>query len=258
MSMPSPFELGGRIGSNISEGIGDVLDVRNIDKILSQASSSTDPNAIEEALKSVRSSISPRGQANAMQALESFVQRGQTKKQNQAYLNLGIDPNLPDAIKLQMVKNQSGKNAPKDMSGAIQALDTMEHLIKGSGIGQLGGNLNYSPEARRNRGLFTASQAAILPILKQIFPRGMTEKEFLIAEQKWIPQPNESEDTIAGKIQGLRQILQSSNPQQAMQQSLQSIGISPQAQTTQMRDKNGDVYDIPNEHIEQARAQGFI
>lgn len=258
MSMPSPFEMGAAVGGNVSRGIGDALDSRSIDKILREASNSRDPNAIDKALQAVRTQVSPRGQANAMQALQSLSQQNQAQQQATAYQKLGIDPNLPDAVKMQILKNQGGKNAPKDMGGAVNALNTMESLIKAPGIGQLGGNLNFTAEARRNRGLFTASQAAVLPILKQIFPRGMTEKEFLIAEEKWIPQPNESQASIEGKIQGLRQILQSSNPQQAMQQSLQSVGLNPQQQKPiEMKDAQGNIYDIPAEFVEQARSQGL-
>lgn len=114
--------------------------------------------------------------------------------------------NDPD-LKKEMVKQLiSGKQATPDMSGTINALNTLESLVGKEGIG-LVGRANFNEKARYNRGQFESTQAAILPLFKSMFPRGMTEKEFKFIQEHYIPQASDSEAKIRGKIQGLKNLV---------------------------------------------------
>ena len=92
-----------------------------------------------------------------------------------------------------------------------------------------------------------------MPLFKSMFPRGMTEKEFKVVMDQWIPQPSDSAARIKGKIEGLKQLM--------AEQEGGMPGQSGQAGkpgAIEMRDAQGNVYDIPQELVEQARAQGLL
>lgn len=111
---------------------------------------------------------------------------------------------------------KGGEYGGSNLKAAANALDDLEGLIDKSGIGLIGA-LNPSSEARKNRGIFKSTQAAILPIFKKMFPRGLTEKEFKYIQDNWIPQSNDSEATIRGKIEGLRELaVQQGGPEQVL------------------------------------------
>lgn len=112
---------------------------------------------------------------------------------------------VENLMKGQQASRQAQANKP-DVSGAVKALDTLEDMVSKSGIGFLG-QVNPSAEARKNRGIFQSTQAAILPLFKGMFPRGMTEKEFKFIQENYIPQANDTEEKIRGKILGLRQLI---------------------------------------------------
>lgn len=154
---------------------------------------------------------------------------------------------------LQSLK-QTQSQAPKQEAPnpGIQALAEIESLIGQEGIG-FTGSINPGGKAQFNRGKFKSLQAAILPIFKSMFPRGMTEKEFKFIQSNYIPQVSDTEDTIKGKIEGLRQLLgdqQGQQPQGMQQQNSNQV--------VQMRDQEGNVYDIPQHLIEQAQQKGLI
>lgn len=113
---------------------------------------------------------------------------------------------------LELLKSQGKTSDQQDFSGVNQALDTLEGLLGKTGIGK---SSMFNPltgfgalgEASKNRGLFESTQAAILPLFKSLFPRGMTEKEFKFIQEHYIPQATDTESKIQGKIQGLRQLI---------------------------------------------------
>lgn len=93
-------------------------------------------------------------------------------------------------------------------------LDKLENLTNESGIGFFG---EYNPlgEAAAHRGKYTSLTAGLLPAFKSLFPRGFTEREFKVIQDKYIPKYGERISTQKGKIQGLRTIF--SNLQQGKQ-----------------------------------------
>lgn len=104
-------------------------------------------------------------------------------------------------------KLSKSKIDPTIINKAQNAYKRYKELVDEPGIGTSGNWLNYSDEAIQNRGEFEGLEASIMPIFKQIFPRGMTEKEYLRAAEKYIPQYGEMQSTIRGKLKSLDNLL---------------------------------------------------
>lgn len=197
--------------------------------------------------------------------ISGYHQQKQSQAQNQALENIpglqGIGQLAPDMQKLlaPLLLKQQQQQLDTGPNPAISALDSLEKMVGQTGIGT-SGFLNPSSEARYNRGKFESLQAAILPLFKSMFPRGMTEKEFKFIQDKYIPQASDTEQKIKGKIAGLRQLV-------ASPESTQSL-LSPQAassgKTLSFKDAKGQFYDIPEEvsqspeFAEQAKQLGLM
>jgi len=261
MSMPSPFELGSAIGGNISTGFREAADVSAIDKILGEASQSQDPNAVNNAMHAILRSVSPQNQQQAVSLLQGKVSQMKQKQTEEALQKQGLEPslaNLDVGIQKEIIKGKLGKGAA-NTEGAAKALDQLESLIGKPGIGLLNANFKgLSKEALSNKGKFESTKAAVLPLFKQLFPRGMTEKEFLIVMEDFMPKYNDSEAKIKGKIEGLRGMLQSGQvPGQTNAKVPFPQSIGSNNKPIEMRDAEGTVYDIPSHLVEQAKAQGL-
>lgn len=163
------------------------------------------------------------------------------------------DPKIRHSIVQSLLKGKQDRANKPDLSGPLQALDNLESLVGKEGIGTLG-SANFRAKARYNRGEFESTQAAILPIFKSFFPRGMTQDEFNYVKEHYIPQPTDSEAKIRGKIKGLRALVQQ---QGGMPSELDKSMTQFQGKTKEMRDSQGNVYDIPEHLFNQARAQGL-
>jgi len=194
------------------------------------------------------------------QALGNISQQPQNLNDEQKFLRFAQQtqghPQQENLIKfyLQSLK-QSAANVPEaqQQNPAVKALQEVESLIGQEGIGFLG-KLNPSDKARFNRGKFQSLQAAVLPLFKQMFPRGMTEKEFKFIQQNYIPQTSDTEETIKGKIAGLRQLLgdQSGQPMQGQQQPQQQVSA-----TLKVYDKSGKVVGTISAEEANQLPQGY-
>lgn len=71
--MPSPFEIGGAIGNNISGAFRQSRDISAIDQILQDASN--DPDAMDNAMRSIISKVSPERQQQAYELLKGKQQQ---------------------------------------------------------------------------------------------------------------------------------------------------------------------------------------
>lgn len=174
--------------------------------------------------------------------LENEKQQGKNQELQQALASLSQQPNQqnlsPEQKYLQFAQAVAGRPDSKDLSQnyleslkqtqaarpeqqapnpGINALAQLESLIGQEGIG-FQGAFNLSGKSRFNRGKFKSLQSALLPLFKANFPRGMTEKEFKIVMDEWIPRPDDTEDTIRGKIEGLKQLISGQGMPQQMQQ----------------------------------------
>jgi len=140
---------------------------------------------------------------------QSSASKQQQMQENENLKRLGFDVEglSPELKKVFIEKALAQKqDSQSNLNTALSALDEMESLIKQPGIGKLGA-WNPSDEARKNRGLFESLQASILPMFKQLFPRGMTQSEFQRIMNEWVPQAGDTESKIQGKIQGLRKLI---------------------------------------------------
>lgn len=161
------------------------------------------------------SGLAQGSQVAATEIPRMLMGQQQGRQENEALKRFGTDitgihdPKMRQLIVQNQLKGQGNK---PDLSGAINALNTLESLVEKRGIGK---GTRFSPftgfglgpESRRNRGEFESTQAAILPLFKSMFPRGMTEKEFKFIQEHYIPQAFDTEEKIRGKIKGLRQLV---------------------------------------------------
>jgi hypothetical protein len=119
---------------------------------------------------------------------------------------------LPQEFQLEIAKGhfrqkqESQIQKQQSLEQAANSLDRMEALIPESGIG-MSGAINPSGKAAFNRGEFSSLQASLIPLFKQMFPR-MTNYDLKIIQDNYIPKASDREETIRGKINGLRQMLQ--------------------------------------------------
>lgn len=127
-----------------------------------------------------------------------------------AGLSQGLGKSADFAMKMNLQQAKQKEKETNALAEAMQtassSIDTLENLINKPGIGLLS-QLNPSAEARRNRGLFQSTTSGIIPIFKSLFPRGMTQTEFKYITDTYIPQSHDTEATIRGKIEGLKNIL---------------------------------------------------
>jgi len=165
---------------------------------------------------------------------DHIMQGRLTKKENEALMRLtgvdfsGLSPDMKKLAFSQLSQRQGESPENSSMLIADSALTALERMISKPGIGMLG-KLNPTGTARRNRGEFEATQAAVLPLFKSMFPRGMTEKEFKYINDTYIPQAGDTEEKIKGKIKGLRQLMQTKMGAQIPSQD------SPDQQTNKQR-----------------------
>lgn len=197
------------------------------------------------------------------QAFSSNMQQKQELDENESIERLtgqnlsGLSPDLKKLFLNQMSKGTQGDES---LNRASTALDELEQMVGNKGIGLLG-QFNPSGESRHNRGKFESMGAAVMPIFKSMFPRGMTEKEFAFVNKHYIPQSSDSEQTIKGKIAGLRQLMSNPNAApQMIQQQMQNGGDQKAFGSSKMlrlRDpETGQIYPVSTEKAQQYISQG--
>lgn len=150
------------------------------------------------------------GQAGATQIPEFLMNRQKQAQQAEQLQNIvgkdisALDPDIQKAIVIESLRGQGKPSENAHLSTAMNAINTMESLLGKSGIGRLGSTFNWTDKARENRGVFEATQAALLPLFKSIFPRGMTQREFQHITEHYIPQASDTEANIRGKLKALK------------------------------------------------------
>lgn len=86
--MPSPYELGARIGSNISGGFREAREQGVLDKILEEAANSKEANATNNAIAGILRNISPEKQSAAiglLKQMESQVIQKKVQRENERF-----------------------------------------------------------------------------------------------------------------------------------------------------------------------------
>lgn len=109
----SPFNVAQAISSNIGGAFEKRRDDTAIERILGEAMQSDDPEVLQNSIGQILSQVSPERRGDAVQFLQGAMQRAQAKQQEQrqreGVIRAGIDPDLPTALQVQQLKNQSSK-----------------------------------------------------------------------------------------------------------------------------------------------------
>lgn len=187
------------------------------------------PKFLDQLLTGVQKA----GTEGIPQVAQHLMGQRQMQGENQQIKNLigqdlsGIqDPKMRQQIVNNLLKGQQAAANKPNTDQAAHALNEMEAMIGKTGVGMGGGFSSvFLGESRHNRGKFESLQAAVLPLFKSMFPRGMTEKEFKFIQEHYIPQLGDTDDKLKGKIEGLRELMskESSGGQQPMQQKRKSL-----------------------------------
>lgn len=123
--MPSPFELGQKIGGNISKGLREGREQSAIDNILEEASNSKDSNAINHAMADILRNISPEKQPAAIGLLKQMESDLIQRKRQQASENLAnsIEQTHPGDKNRQVIANVLRSEIPlADKEKMIRAI----------------------------------------------------------------------------------------------------------------------------------------
>lgn len=109
--MVSPsFQIGQQVGNNFGKAFEQVNDQNTIDRIISDALETGDPEAFQDSIGKILSQVSPQNQGNAIKFLEmktkSIAEKKTLQKKQEAYGKLGLDPDLDPAVNIQLLKGQ--------------------------------------------------------------------------------------------------------------------------------------------------------
>lgn len=133
------------------------------------------------------------------------------------------------------------------------ALTRMEKLIDEPGIGMLGA-ANLTDEARRNRGEFDSLQPSLLMLLKTLTPRGITQQEFQVYVDKYIPNWHDTQETIRGKLRGFENLIsESRNLQEEKPKASAEKGKEPMVK---MKAPDGKTVLVPKNQVKAAMEAG--
>jgi hypothetical protein len=123
MTMPSPFELGAKIGGNVSGAMRDISETSMLDKILKDASQSGRPEDIQDAMNTIISRVSPERREMAIQVLQNKYNQMQTVKTQTAMKDIAdkIEKENPNSSLHKMLADIYRSDMP---------LEQKERMIK--------------------------------------------------------------------------------------------------------------------------------
>lgn len=121
MTSPSPFDVSRAVGTNIYQAKQQARDENAIERILAQSSQSQDPNAIQDSIGKILSQVSPERQGAALQYLQNAYSNVQKKQEEQKRKNastqVGLNPDLPEALQKVQYENQLLDQRAKNVIG---------------------------------------------------------------------------------------------------------------------------------------------
>lgn len=212
MTMPSSFELGKAISSNVNKPFQQHRDASEIDQILQQANQSGKPEDVDWAMNQILRRVSPEKQELGMQLLQNKQKQFQARQQQEAFTKQGLDPSiahLPSGVQNQIVKNkgQAGTKldpaaqkwayAQLDKQPAVKALKSSigelkklnESDVTGPGVGRIPSIFANAQEDAIRKAIDT-NAIQLLNVHKSMFPRGITGGEFANLEKKLVSSKN--------------------------------------------------------------------
>ena len=234
MSMPTPFELGRAIGGNISGGLSEARETNALDRILQNVQRSNDPNLQNDVIRQILTRVSPEKREAALAVLQNKQNQMQKETQREAYAETGLNPNLPESINRELIKQQTAqmkeKNAGyEDINRANQSLSLINrgreilrtgHLGPKIGIGGTGrkAGSTLSAEGRRLRAEYAQIGKALV---QAAAPLRITNRAEFLHYAEGLEDPDATWEQIEGSLDALERIVRSS-VQQYSQPSEQS------------------------------------
>lgn len=265
MSMPSPFEIGARVGKGTANAFSEYQDTNSIDHILKQASQSEDPNAVDDIMGQLIQRVAPERQQAAAQLLQNKKAQLQglqkQQQQQQSYQSLGLNPALAGidaSIAKEFIKNQQNQTS-KNKEKAQLLGDTFsraEEILKGGNTGIFTGG-KLTPQGRKDRAeLDTLSEVFISQLIPLLNPKGTISKERFNYIKSLAPNSSDTDATIEGKLAALRKIFAG---------DLSSIDVASQGNSSlnasnsnfvQIKSPDGKIRNIPSNMVESAEKAG--
>lgn len=191
MSMPSPFEIGRAVGTNVYGGYKQGRDLSQIDQILADVSSSGDPQLIDDAMSQIVSNVSPERQEVALALLKDRQNRIIKQKEIQAKQAKGSQSNAMNPEAQKWAYKELEKKGP--IQALQTSLDELERLNESGVTGPVKGRApswlaNTEEDAIRKA--IDANAIQILNVHKSMFPRGLTQGEFNTLSKKLVSSSN--------------------------------------------------------------------
>jgi len=235
--MPSPFELGGRIGGGLSSGIRQSAETSAIDQILQQANASGNPEDIQNVMGQILQRVAPERQQLAAQILQQkqaqLEARRSQESQAQAYQAQGLEPSLASldvGVQKEILKRQGAKadkqrayETSMTLLNRAEEISKTGHLGSKVGIGGTGRKFGstYSAEGRKLRAEYQQIGKALVQAAAPLKITNRTEFEHYAAD---LEDPTRTIEEIQGSLAALKLIIQASSgltpgqQQQPMQQ----------------------------------------
>lgn len=131
--MTPAFQVANQIGTNLNQSFNRVKDENAIEKILTEVANTGDPQAVQNSIAKILSSVAPERQGPALQYLQNaytrVLEKQQEGKRKEAYMREGLNPDLPDAINLQKFKDRNPEK-PKPNITLPQSLNAVNIRYK--------------------------------------------------------------------------------------------------------------------------------
>ena len=254
MSTLSPFEIGRAIGSNVSRGIRGASERSSIDDILEQANASGNPEDVDNAIGQILTRVSPERQQAALQVLGQKQQQIQSQQRRKALESQGIGGDidaLDPALQKEIIKAKStAKPVEADSKRHVQdAFNRVSEILESGNTGF--SPLGITPQGRQQRAeLDTLSEVFISNLIPLLNPKGTISKERFNYIKNLAPSSWDTDAKIKGKLKALSDIF-------GLEGSMGGQGGPGGSGTIEMKDAQGNIYDIPQDMVEKARAGGL-
>lgn len=198
-----------------------------------------------------------------MNALAQYQQQQQQQakiqQENQAIKQLtgqDISGVQDPKIRQQIVKNAENKIQESQLKNtAQQSFNTMASLLKRGNLGFGSGvkGVALGGQTSEDIGEFTSASGAIEALLVDMVSRGtLSNSRFKYITETLIPKPTDRDREIKGKLKGLAKVLGLDSSE-----LLGGPQFAKKSGIREMRDPQGNVYDIPEEYYQQAREKGL-
>jgi len=122
--MTPSFLAAQQAGTNFSNSFRRVNDENAIESILAEAMKSGNPEELHNTIGKIMSNVSPERQGPAIQYIQNMhknlVEKQKLEKQNKAYSDIGLNPNLPESINKLTYEEQLNNQRAQSILGGQQ------------------------------------------------------------------------------------------------------------------------------------------